>query len=232
MFIFGVHKNPYHLFVKPFIISIILIVVTFSLGVWQLKRLEWKNEIISNFNNLKISPAIDIDFVKIKEFTKIKATGTINRNKKIFFPAKTYNGKAGMILASEFTTINGKKYLLDEGWFKNSRYSYFLNNSEKIKVNIEGYIRFPRKPKIFTPKNNIIKNQWYTYDLIDIGNFLSSPLNQSFFIKKVSLNKENFLISSSLKHNFANNHLQYAITWFLMSFSFIILFLVYLKKIK
>ena len=29
-----------------------------------------------------------------------------------------------------------------------------------------------------------------------------------------------------------NNHLQYAITWFLMSFAFFVLFLVYLKKNK
>ena len=34
-----------------------------------------------------------------KEFIKIKSTGIINRNKKIFFPAKTLNGKSGTRLA-------------------------------------------------------------------------------------------------------------------------------------
>jgi cytochrome oxidase assembly protein ShyY1 len=43
---------------------------------------------------------------------------------------------------------------------------------------------------------------------------------------------EPFLIPSELKPTFRNNHLQYAITWFVMSFAFFVLFLVYLKKNK
>ena len=41
---------------------------------------------------------------------------------------------------------------------------------------------------------------------------------------------EPFLIPSELTPTFSNNHLQYAITWFVMSFAFFVLFLVYLKK--
>ena len=48
----------------------------------------------------------------------------------------------------------------------------------------------------------------------------------------MSVREESFLIPSELKPTFRNNHLQYAITWFLMSFAFFVLFLVYLKKNK
>ena len=44
--------------------------------------------------------------------------------------------------------------------------------------------------------------------------------------------QEDFLIPSELTPTFKNNHLQYAITWFVMSFAFFVLFLVYLKKNK
>ena len=135
-----------------------------------------------------------------------------------------------MRIASEFTLENGKIFLLDEGWFDNSRYKYFKNNNEIFDETIEGYIRFPRDPKFFTPKNDIIKNQWYTYDLKSVSKFFGTSLNDSIFIKKTNSNKENFLIASSLKHQFSNNHWQYAVTWFCMSFSFFILFLVYSIK--
>ena len=230
VFIFGVHKKLISFFTKPLLISIILIFTTFYLGMWQLQRLEWKNSLIKSFNDLEKSLAKNINNQEIYEFIKIKANGTINRNNKIFFPAKTNDGKAGMRLASEFILENGKKILLDEGWFENSKYDYFKNNNDIFKENIEGYIRYPRDPNLFTPDNNILKNQWYTYDLLKISNYFSSNLNKLYFIKKTNLNKENFLISSTFKHQFRNNHLQYAITWFCMSFSFLILFLVYLKN--
>ena len=48
----------------------------------------------------------------------------------------------------------------------------------------------------------------------------------------MSDSEEAFLIPSELIPTFRNNHLQYAITWFVMSFAFFVLFLVYLKKNK
>jgi surfeit locus 1 family protein len=217
---------------KPFYISLVLILTTLVLGFWQLKRLVWKNALINTFYDLKSTPAVNIEKVEIREFVKIKLKGTFNRNKKIFFPAKTYNGKAGMRLVSEFTSLDGNKYLIDEGWFDNSKYNYFKNNNDNFKDNIVGYIRYPRAPNFFTPKNNLLRNEWYTYDLISINKFLLSKSNQIFFIKKTNLNRESFLIPSSFHHQFRNNHLQYAITWFCMSLAFFILFLVYLKKNK
>ena len=231
VFIFGVRKNSQSLF-KPTFISIILILTTFILGVWQLQRLNWKNSLIKSFEELKTSDAIDLSLILKEEFIKIKSQGIINRKNKIFFPAKTYNGKAGIRLASEFISENGDIYLIDEGWFNNSDFEYFKNNKDVFKEKIEGYIRFPIAAKLFTPKNNLLKNEWYTYDLNEISNFLSPSLNKIFFIKKLNSNKENFLISSTYNNQFRNNHFQYAITWFCMSLVFFVMFMVYIKKNK
>lgn len=231
MFIFGVHKIPQSFF-KPFFISLILILTTFLLGIWQLQRLSWKDSLINHFDELKTSLAIDLSLVERKEFVKIKSKGIINRNNKIFFPAKTYNGNVGLRLASEFISENGDIFLIDEGWFNNSKLEYFKNNNDIFEENIVGYLRFPRESKLFTPKNDLDKNEWYTYDLDEISNFFSSSVNQILFIKKLSMNKENFLVPSTHNHQFRNNHLQYAITWFCMSLAFFIMFIFYLKGPK
>ena len=109
-----------------------------------------------------------------------------------------------------------------------SKVDMFKDNNEIINAEILGYIRYPTQKKMFTPENSISSNEWYYYDLEQIQTYLNVKINQKFFIKNMSNYAENFLIPSSQNHNFSNNHLQYAITWFLMSFSFLIIFIIYL----
>ena len=63
-------------------------------------RLKWKKELINKFNDLQNQNPLSLSMGKMKypnieEFTKIISRGTIDRSKKIFFPAKTNNGKNG-----------------------------------------------------------------------------------------------------------------------------------------
>ena len=166
-------------------------------------------------------------YPNIEEFTKIISNGTIDRSKKIFLPAKTNNGQNGIRIGSLLIDNHGNNYLIDEGWFPINYYEYFKNDNKIINTEIIGYIRFPTEKKMFTPENSLIKNEWYYYDLQQIQKYFGIQINQKFFIKNMSNYSENFLVPSSIKHNFTNNHLQYAITWFLMSISFCIIFCVY-----
>ena len=211
--------------------------LTIFLGIWQLQRLEWKEKIIDEFNELKDQKPLSLSmgkmkYPKIDEFTKVITLGTVDRSKKIFFPAKTLNGISGVRIASLLSDNHGNNYLIDEGWFEQSRYDYFKDNNEIINAEILGYIRYPTQKKMFTPENSISSNEWYYYDLEQIQTYLNVKINQKFFIKNMSNYAENFLIPSSQNHNFSNNHLQYAITWFSMSFSFLIIFIIYLFRKK
>ena len=142
------------------------------------------------------------------------------------------NGKSGFRLASIIKTIQGENFLIDEGWYSKENHQYFLMNDKIFNKEIIGYVRYPRDAKLFTPKNNIMTNEWYTYNLKEIEEYLDIKINQKYFIKNMSDPEEVFLIPSDLTPKFKNNHLQYAITWFVMSFAFFVLFLVYLKKNK
>mgnify|MGYP000058664184 CR=1 FL=1 len=204
--------------------------LTISLGFWQLNRLEWKENLIKIFNETSIKEPTNLNFVEKTEFLKIKIKGEINRNYKIFYPAKTLNGKNGFRLASILTTSLGENILIDEGWYAKKNHQYFLDNNLIFNQEFIGYIRYTRKAKLFTPKNNFTSNEWYTYNLNEIQEYLGIKINQNYFIKNMSKYQEDFLIPSELTPTFKNNHLQYAITWFVMSFAFFVLFLVYLKK--
>ena len=167
---------------------------------------------------------------EMDEFTKIITRGTVDRSKKIFFPAKTYNGKNGFFIASLLTDNHNNQYLIDEGWFEYNKFDYFNNNSDIISTELLGYLRYPTEKKMFTPKNSPEKNEWYYYDLKEIQKYFRTDINQKFFIKNMTSYGEEFLLPSKSKHNFSNNHLQYAITWFLMSFSILIITIIYLIR--
>ena len=64
-----------------------------------------------------------------------------------------------------------------------------------------------------------------------------TPRHYSCFVDEVYLEAVNngpggYPIGNQTRIYLRNNHLQYAITWFVMSFAFFVLFLVYLKKNK
>ena len=66
-----------------------------------MQRLEWKEQIIVEFNELKDQKPLSLSmgkmkYPKIDEFTKVITLGTVDRSKKIFFPAKTLNGISGV----------------------------------------------------------------------------------------------------------------------------------------
>ena len=209
--------------------------MTIFLGIWQLQRLDWKNKLITEFNELKDQKPLSLSMGKMKypnidEFTKVITLGTVDRSKKIFFPAKTMNGISGVRIASLMSDNHGNNYLIDEGWFEQSRYDYFKNNNEIINAEILGYIGYPYKTKMFTTDNYISSNEWYYYDLEQIQTFLKVKINQKFFIKNMSNYAENFLIPSSQNHNFSNNHLQYAITWFSLALALSIFMNVFWRK--
>ena len=197
--------------------------------------MEWKKNLIKEFDNLVKQKPLSLSMGKMKyrnmdEFTKIIAKGTVDRSKKIFFPAKTYNGKNGFFIASLLTDNHDNKYLIDEGWFEYNKLDYFKKNSDIISTEILGYLRFPTEKKMFTPNNSPETNEWYYYDLKEIQKYFKTEINQKYFIKNMTSYGEEFLLPSKAKHNFSNNHLQYAITWFLMSFSILVILIIFLIR--
>ena len=130
----------------------------------------------------------NMKYRNMDEFTKIITKGTVDRSKKIFFPAKTYNGKNGFFIASLLTDNHNNQYLIDEGWFEYSHFDYFKNNTDIISSEILGYLRYPTEKKMFTPSNSPETNEWYYYDLNEIQKSFISFHEK---VKKNELDKKN-----------------------------------------
>ena len=196
-----------------------------SLGFWQLYRLSWKLDLINQIeNSLKIDP-VELQNVEKKNYLRIKTSGQIDFEKQIYLYNLSETGKPGFEVINPIK-VGNEDYLINRGWI-----SFDQKNKPEINVvdqkNIIGTLMLQSKSSSFKPKNEVDKNYWFTLDREDILKFTGK--NFSKYIIYLNGNYENprpRVITAKI----SNNHKKYAITWFSMAISILLIYLYFRKK--
>ena len=222
------YKNIFFHFLLLFVISLLI-----TLGFWQLQRLEWKNALLSkiedNYNNI----TIDFPFLESSsqfEYMNSNIDGNYLSEKLMFFYRSNLNGDSGFNVVIPFKTTEGVIVYVDNGWipFKNKE-NLDIDFINKSKVySLSGALIFKKDRKYFTPENDYNENIWYLLNTDEMDSVLDLS-SSNYILKLIDQNYfEEFLIEFN-PTNIKNNHLQYAVTWFLMAL-FISIFYIYLIK--
>ena len=207
-------------------------ILTFILGSWQLFRLNWKNDLMDNINNSIINPDLFSNDNKYNNLVSVKLDKNYTiLDKPIFIESKTFKGKPGYHLILPLKYNNEIYSVINFGWFKDKDYDQVKNIIKKyLAVNsAKVYIReFNSDKPFFTPENNLLNNTWYSVNKDDFNQFYKYEFPSKYYfvllddrITKYSFNPLVFL---------RNNHLNYSITWFLLSLSSVIMLLIIRKK--
>ena len=77
-------------------------------------------------------------------------------------------------------------------------------------------------------KNDIINNKWYTLDLNQISNFLNLKLEPLLIYEINNYSNNTINVKPNTISNI--NHLNYAITWFLMAITLAIILVIFVRK--
>ena len=202
-----------------------IILVLLSLGFWQLYRLSWKLDLINQIeNSLKIEP-IELQNVEKKNYLRIKTSGQIDFKKQIYLYNLNETGKPGFEVINPIK-IGNEDYLINRGWIpfdkKDQPEINQINQSE-----ILGTLMLQTKSSMFKPQNEIKKNYWFTLDRDDIFN----QTGRKFSNYIIYLNG-NYKIPKPrvITAKISNNHKKYAITWFSMAISILLIYLYFRKK--
>ena len=188
-------------------------------------RLSWKLDLINQIeNSLKIDP-VELQNVEKKNYLRIKTSGQIDFEKQIYLYNLNEAGKPGFEVINPIK-IGNEDYLINRGWI-----SFDNKNKPEINVvdqkNIIGTLMLQSKSSSFKPKNEVDKNYWFTLDREDILKFTGK--NFSKYIIYLNGNYENprpRVITAKI----SNNHKKYAITWFSMAISILLIYLYFRKK--
>ena len=202
-----------------------IILVLISLGFWQIYRLNWKLNLITQIEKSLKNEPIELNKSNKKNYLRIKTSGLIDFDKQIYLYNLNESGKPGFEVINPIV-INNENYLINRGWIP-----FEKKGLNEINIfdqnNIIGTLMMQSKSSIFKPDNDIKKNYWFTLNRDDVFSFTGKKfskyiiyLNGDFDIPKPRV----------ITAKISNNHKKYAITWFSMAISILLLYLYFRKK--
>ncbi|MDC3356273.1 SURF1 family protein, partial [Candidatus Pelagibacter ubique] len=202
-----------------FFISVFL-----ALGSWQIIRLNWKLELINQIETSLKDIPVNLSNSKHKNYLRIKTRGSIDFEKQIYLYNLNEKGKPGFEVINPLK-VGNNNYLLNRGWIPfNKKEDETINVIDENYIN--GVLRKQIKPNIFKPENDLSENYWFTLDRDDIFKFTGK--NFSPYVIYLYGNNE-FPKPKSITANISNNHKKYALTWFSLAISILLIYL-YLRK--
>ena len=196
-----------------------------SLGSWQLYRLNWKLNLLSEIENSLKNDPVEFSKVDKKNYLRIKTSGIVDFNKQIYLYNLNESGKPGFEVINPII-INNENYLINRGWIpfdkKDKPEVNLINES-----NIIGTLKLQHKASTFKPDNDINKNYWFTLNREDIFKYTGKKFSDYI----IYLNGDYKLPKPKvITANISNNHKKYAITWFSMAISILLIYLYFRKK--
>ena len=213
------------------LISIIISLICFSLSVWQVKRLKWKEDLISNIEKAYNSDSININILtgdlRNFKFKNVYLEGIFINEKSMFLGPRVNKDQVGYHLISPFLLKDGRYILTNRGWLK----EIIKIKEQKKEYLIKGILKESDIKNVFTPKNNMEKNLWFYISTKQMSEFSEIKLVDNIFVDLIESNPSDKLtiINSSIP-KIVNNHLQYAITWTILGLLFLVMNYIYSKR--
>ena len=213
------------------LVSIIISLICFSLSIWQVKRLEWKKNLISNIEKAYNSDSININVLsgdlRNFKFKNVYLEGTFINEKSMFLGPRVNKDQVGYHLITPFLLKDGRYILTNRGWLKEIIRIREPNKEYLIK----GILKESDIKNIFTPKNNMEKNLWFYISTDEMSKFAGLRLEDNIFVDLIGSNPNHKLtIINSSTPKIVNNHLQYAITWAILGLLFLVMNYIYSKR--
>ena len=213
------HKFLFSVFI------IFFIFVFIALGTWQVIRLNWKNNLILEIENSLKNPPVQLSQSNQQNFLKIKTSGRVDFEKQIYLYNLNDSGTPGFEVLNPIL-IDGENYLLNRGWIP-----FEKKDTPEINIldqnNIEGTLKTQVRKNIFKPDNDIKENYWFSLNREDISKFTGKEFSK--YIIYLDGNYQ-FPRPKKITANISNNHKKYAMTWFSLAISILLLYLYFRKK--
>ena len=199
--------------------------VFISLGSWQIIRLNWKNNLILEIENSLKNQPVELKKSKLENYLKIKTSGKVDFDKQIYLYNLNDGGIPGFEVVSPIL-VNNENYLLNRGWIPfEKKFSDEINKLDENKI--IGTLKLQGRKNIFKPENEVDKNYWFSLNRDDILQFTGKKFSKYI----IYLDGDYQLpIPKKITANISNNHKKYAITWFSLALSILLLYLYFRKK--
>lgn len=209
-------------------IGAIALAVLLGLGMWQVGRLAWKNDLLATIQSRVGAAPVDLSAVLAsgqsiadREYTPVRVAGEFVHAGERHFLA-TWQGEAGFFVYTPLRLGDGAFLFVNRGFVPYDRKDAATRTEGQTSGRIEltGLLRsaLAEKPGSLVPDNEPGKNVFYWKDLHAMAASAGLPANAEvlgFFVDANDApNKGGLPVGGVTLIDLPNNHLQYAVTWF------------------
>jgi surfeit locus 1 family protein len=212
-----------------------------SLGFWQVWRLEWKEGLIAEIEArakatpISLKEAIDLARAgKDPSYYRVHVKGRFENDKERYLYALSTDGAPGWHVIAPFDSDEGGLVLIDRGFVPDNLRDPSARSVGQLggDIDVTGLVRLSENQGLFTPDNDPKGNHWFWLDLdgLTFSMFPTATMNPApFFLEAEKSDVPGgWPQGGQTRLELPNNHLQYAITWFLLAFAVLVIYVVYI----
>ena len=220
----------------PTLISLPILVLSLGLGLWQMERREWKGDILDRITTNQAAPPMTLEQLLSgtplrHEYGRVKLAGTFQHDHEFFLAARSLKNKVGLQVIVPFKTDDGRLVLFDRGWVPARDPAGRAAGQPTGRVEVTGLVRRSQIRARFAPENVPDKNVWFQVDvplMRKMAGAAPDPQLDSFFLESDGTpNPGGVPVGGQTRLEIPNDHLQYAITWFLLALAMAGVYLAY-----
>ena len=205
-----------------------------GLGVWQLERLHWKLGLIAEMSRNMAAAPIGLDVALSlgdhAQYRPVAIAGRFENSKEVYVFTTGPNGAPVYHVLTPIVLIDGRALLIDRGFIPTTlRDPGSRPGSEpRGTVGVVGIWRTPDRPGPFTPAPDLKHHVWFARDLSSIAKAENMKFVAPALIEaKTSPYDALWPRGGQTRVDLPNDHLQYALTWFLLAGVLVAIYFVY-----
>jgi surfeit locus 1 family protein len=215
--------------VGPVVAALVTFAVLIGLGVWQLERKAWKENLIDAIGGKLSAAPVDLpppaQWASLDrsewEFRRVRLAGEFRNDQEALVytsgsALRADTGGPGYWVFAPAGTRDGL-VPVDRGFVPPDRKDPATRTAGQLSGSTEivGALRWPDARSWFTPRDEPDKNLWFVRDPIAIAAEKGwGPVPPFYLEQEAPVPPGGLPVPGKLAPNLPNNHLQYAITWF------------------
>lgn len=210
--------------ILPSFAALPVLAILLGLGLWQMRRLEWKNAILDSLAAAQAAPPVPAG-ASAAPFTHISATGRFRHDQEIILGAEVRGTVLGADLITPLEREGLPPLLVDRGWVPQTRQG--VERPEGT-VTVTGWARPSERGGMLSASDSPATRQFFNFDIPAMGAALGiapAPFGL-VVVGQGAARPAGVLGAGPAAHQGAvpdpargfpqpdNPHLGYAITWF------------------
>jgi surfeit locus 1 family protein len=218
----------------PTLFTIPAMIVLVGLGSWQIDRLQWKSELIATFEarmaQTPVAPPETIDDMAQWRYRLLQLDGVFQHDKEIQMTGRPFEGTAGFHVITPLILENSRVVLINRGWVPEKLRDPKTRVESLVRglVSFQGILREDWRRGSFVPDNEPRNEVWLYVDTAQMARHRKVFPVAPYYVEAIRAPGPYVLpIGANIKITVRNEHLQYALTWFLLAGTLLVIYVIY-----